>query len=73
MDYKVLQIYEKAIREYLNQPDKSPEVVDRFWAWLFSGKYCIEKEIAMRRLFFEALDNYPLDEVPSYNKYFNVD
>ena len=73
MDRRVLQIYEKAIREYLNNDNKTPEAVDRFWTWLFSGKDCQEKEIAMRRLFFEALDKYPLDEVPSYNKYFNIE
>ena len=72
MDRRVLQIYEKAIREYLDNDNKTPEVVDRFWTWLFSGNDCQEKEIAMRRLFFEALDKYPLDNVTSHDKCFRA-
>ena len=59
MDRSVLQTYEKVIREYLDNDNKTPEVIDRFWTWLFSGKDCQEKEIVMRRLFFEALDKIP--------------
>ena len=70
MDHRVLRIYEKAIREYLDNDNKTPEVIDRFWTWLFNGKDCQEKEIAMRRLFYEALDKYPLDDnAKTYGNY----
>ena len=63
MDHKVVKIYDKIIRSYMDMEDKPQFVVDRFMECLFSEKHCKEKNVAMRRIFFEALDKYPLNEV----------
>ena len=38
-----------------------PELTERVQGWLVNGRYCMEKEIAMRRVFYDFMDGKPID------------
>ena len=55
IDEKALRRCEKIVRMYFELPDPSPELKDKFSAWLINGDYCREKETALWKLFDERV------------------
>lgn len=56
MDYKALKICEKIIRTYMSIDNCPQELIDHFVSWLTNGRHCREKDIVMRRIFYEIMD-----------------
>ncbi len=56
MNREVLKYCERILRLFCSRDNWPQDIVDRFQAWLVNGEHCREKDLALRRFFYEMLE-----------------